>query len=71
VSLTGYERLSGALSQCQADAQAERARAEARQATLGLVPQRRVDRVSTGAVVLVAVTLVLAGGFAGYSLGLR
>jgi len=71
VSLTGYERLANSMAQCQADAQAERARAEALQASMALVPTRRSTTIGTGAVVLVGVALVLAGGVAGYSLGRR
>ncbi|HEX8702674.1 MAG TPA: hypothetical protein VF815_27820 [Myxococcaceae bacterium] len=66
VSLTGYERLANSMAQCQADAQAERARAEALQASMALVPTRRSTTIGTGAVVLVGVALVLAGGVAGY-----
>jgi hypothetical protein len=71
LTLTGYERLSSAMAQCQADTQAERARAEALQASIALVPARSSSTFSTGTVALVAVALVLAGGVAGYTLGRR
>ena len=68
LSLTGHERLAGAMAQCQADAQAERARAEALQVGMTMAPPRNPDALSAGAAVLIGV-LVLAAGAAGYSLG--
>jgi len=67
-SVAGHQRLTLAVAQVQADRSAADARAEALQQALQLRSSAPTTRVSTTAVVGLAVLLVLAGGVAGYAL---
>jgi hypothetical protein len=67
-TLPGHQRLTAAFSQLQADKLAAQARADALEQALALRTAPPTSRVGTGAVVAVAVVLLLAGGVAGYAL---
>jgi len=67
-TLPGHQRLTAAFSQLQAERVAGQARADALQQALTLRSAPPASGVGTGAVVVVAVLLLVSGGAVGFAL---